>query len=233
MTSISSSTFNVSSYSPTQGISGAHGPGRHKPDFSKLDTDGSGGLSKSEFQTMIDNGPGRRGGVSGTSDTSSTDELFSKLDSDGDGSVSQTELEAGKPLGESSNNGMSQMGLSTSDFAQMMGLQGGMPMQGPPPGPPPDGGDGDGDGDTSGTTSTSSTSGSSSSDQLSKLFDAIDSDGSGSLSSSEVSDFRKKMQDIFGSLGQQMQNDGNQQYQWFSQDGGAGTTAGNTISYNA
>ncbi|WP_374590893.1 hypothetical protein [Aquabacterium sp.] len=191
MTSISSSTLNVSSYSSMQGASGAHGPGRHKPDFSKLDTDG-------------------------------------------DGSISQTELEAGKPQGESSNNGMSQMGLSTSDFAQMMGAQGGMQMQGPPPGPPPDGeGEGSSGTDASGTSGTSSTSGSSASDQLGKLFDAIDSDGNGSLSSSEVSDFRQKMQDIFSSLGQQMQHHGGQQDQWFSQDGGTSTQASNTISYNA
>jgi Ca2+-binding EF-hand superfamily protein len=282
MTSITSSTLNVQSPSSTQGTSGAHGHGRHKPDFSKLDTDGSGGLSLSEFQTMIQNGPARAGtgsaatdasstsgtsSTSSTSDTSGIDALFTKLDTDGDGSISQTELEAGRPKGDGagsdSNNGLSQMGLSTSDFAQMMGTQS-QGMQGPPPPPPAgenSGGfasvdtDGDGsiskaefgigttttttsitttsaDGSSSSSISASTTSSTSENDELGKLFDAIDSDGSGSLSSSEVSDFRQKMQDIFSSLSQQMQQYGHQQYQWFSQDGSSSSST-NAISYDA
>jgi type IV secretory pathway VirB2 component (pilin) len=53
------------------------------PLFSKLDTDGDGQISKSEFENALG-----RAGV----DTSSADALFAKLDANGDGSISQSEL---------------------------------------------------------------------------------------------------------------------------------------------
>ena len=53
------------------------------PLFSKLDTDGDGQISKSEFENALgDAGVG----------TSSADALFAKLDANGDGSISQSEL---------------------------------------------------------------------------------------------------------------------------------------------
>jgi hypothetical protein len=51
--------------------------------FAKLDTDGNGQISQSEFETALGND-----GV----DKSSADALFSKLDANGDGSISQSEL---------------------------------------------------------------------------------------------------------------------------------------------
>ena len=51
--------------------------------FAKLDTDGDGQISQSEFETAL--------GSAGV-DTSSADALFAKLDANGDGSISQSEL---------------------------------------------------------------------------------------------------------------------------------------------
>lgn len=274
MTSINNSALNLSSFFPTQGNSGAQGTGRPKPDFSKLDTDGSGGLDQSEFGAMVQQHHAhahahRSGGAdasSATSDTSSIDALFSKLDTNGDGSISKAELEAGRPQHDKSNNGLSQMGLSTNDFAQMMGANanaGGLQMQGPPSGPPPsdvsafaaidtdDNGAINGaefgisttstsaDGSTTITnTSTTTTTSTSHANELSQLFGAIDTDGNNSLSyndlnNGEASDFQQKMQTIFGSLTQQLQSYGNQQYQWFSQGDAAGGLSSAAISYNA
>ena len=53
------------------------------PLFSKLDTDGDGQISKSEFENAL--------GGAGVG-TSSADALFAKLDANGDGSLSQSEL---------------------------------------------------------------------------------------------------------------------------------------------
>jgi hypothetical protein len=55
--------------------------------FSKLDTDGDGQISKSEFENAL-------GGAS--VETSSADALFAKLDANGDGSLSQSELTKAK-----------------------------------------------------------------------------------------------------------------------------------------
>jgi len=66
-----------------QSASGANASG---PDqlFAKLDTDGDGSISKSEFENALANV-----GVS----TTDADSLFAKLDSNGDGSISESELE--------------------------------------------------------------------------------------------------------------------------------------------
>lgn len=63
-----------------QGQNGANGQGGL---FSKLDADGDGKISKSEFESTLS-----KAGV----DTSSADALFNKLDADGDDSISQSEL---------------------------------------------------------------------------------------------------------------------------------------------
>ena len=51
--------------------------------FSKLDTDGDGSISKTEFETAL--------GKAGV-DTSTADAVFNKLDANGDGSISKSEL---------------------------------------------------------------------------------------------------------------------------------------------
>lgn len=62
--------------------------------FSKADSDGSGGISKSELSTMMKNSPPPPpppGGVSGSSEAPSIDEVFSMADTDGDGEISEAE----------------------------------------------------------------------------------------------------------------------------------------------
>ncbi|WP_290640067.1 EF-hand domain-containing protein [Aquabacterium sp.] len=204
-----------------------------KPSFSKIDTDGSGGLDKTELQSMLDKGP------QGVQGSGSTDDLFSKLDSDGDGSISQSELDTGmKPPSrdDSTQNGFGSMGMDTQAFAAMMGgsmggSMGGMNgMGGMPPPPPPSGDDSGGfslsaldsdqDGSitksefglssTSSSNSTSSTSSSTSSTDEAQqaLFDLIDSDKSGDISKTEVSSFQDKMKALF----EKMQQMGTQQF---------------------
>jgi hypothetical protein len=63
-----------------QGQGGANGRGGA---FARLDADGDGSISKSEFETAAN-----KAGV----DTSSADALFGKLDTNGDGSISKSEL---------------------------------------------------------------------------------------------------------------------------------------------
>lgn len=59
--------------------------------FGKLDSDGSGGISKTEFENAL--------GAGGTN-TAKADEVFGKLDANGDGSVSLDELAAGLKSGK-------------------------------------------------------------------------------------------------------------------------------------
>lgn len=118
MTTISSGISGSSSWGSMQPprMEGRGG----KPSFSKIDTDGNGGLDKTELQSMLDKGP------QGVQGSGSTDDLFSKLDSDGDGSISQSELDTGMKPPErddsnSQNNGFGGMGMDTQTFANMMG----------------------------------------------------------------------------------------------------------------
>ena len=74
-------------------ISSASGH-HHRPDpaefFKRADADGSGGISKDELKTMLENGPQKMSGAQAPS----VDELFAAADTDGDGSISQSENEA-------------------------------------------------------------------------------------------------------------------------------------------
>ena len=67
----------------------ATGIGAQSPSqlFAKLDTNGDGQISQSEFESAL--------GAAGV-DTSSADALFSKLDINGDGSISESELTSAK-----------------------------------------------------------------------------------------------------------------------------------------
>ncbi len=156
MTTISSGISGTSNWGGMQPPR-MEGRGGGKPSFSSIDTDGSGGLDKTELQAMIDKGPRGAQATQATQATQgsstdsavstngvSTDDLFSKLDTDGDGSISQTELDKGmKPPGQDGNgqNAFGGMGMDTQGFAAMMGSgMGGMMGGMPPPPPPGDGG---------------------------------------------------------------------------------------------
>jgi hypothetical protein len=79
--------------------------------FSKLDTDGDGEISKSEFENAL--------GGAGV-DTSSADALFAKLDGNGDGSLGQSELtkaKQGHHLHHMHGGGESQAGGSSGQNA--------------------------------------------------------------------------------------------------------------------
>lgn len=87
------------------GTDGASDPDNAKL-FAKLDTDGDGKVSKSEFETAAS-----QHGIS----TSLSDAVFAKLDGDGDGSVGQSELAAaGKAHGHHGHGG----GVSGAEASQ-------------------------------------------------------------------------------------------------------------------
>lgn len=179
MTSISSSMSSLSGYACMQSASRPK-PGGAKPDFSKIDTDGSGGLDKSELQAMLN----QRASDTGSTEAIDSDELFSRLDADADGSITEQELKDGmkppsRPAGE---QGWGAMGMSTSDFAGMAG-PGGMP-------PPPPGGAG-------GPPPLSSLDSDDDGSITQEEFGSIDSDGDNSISQAEASSFDQQMQALF------------------------------------
>lgn len=192
--------------------------GRGKPDFSKIDTDGSGGLDQTELKTMLEKGPQGANGVD-------AGDMFSKLDADGDGSVTESELKSGlKPPSNDEQvqqGGWGAMSMDTQAFASMMGasmngMSGMGPMQGPPP-PPPCDEQGSSlsdainslDSDSSGSVSAQEfgVSSSDTSSAQKALFDSIDSDKDGSLSTQETSAF----QDQIKALLEKIQQMGTQQ----------------------
>ncbi|MDE2592654.1 MAG: EF-hand domain-containing protein [Burkholderiales bacterium] len=218
MSTISSSMSSMGAYGGYGNYGGGraqHMEGRGKPDFSKIDTDGSGGLDQTELKAMLEKGPQSANGVNAS-------DMFSKLDTDGDGSVTESELKSGlKPPSNDDQvqqGGWGAMGMDTQSFASMMGggMSGMGPMQGPPPPPPNDDQsssisdainslDSDGNGSVS-----SSEFGISSSDTNSTqkaLFDSIDTDKDGSLSTKETNAF----QDQIKALLEKIQQMGTQQ----------------------
>lgn len=181
--------FRTNTTSATSQTSSTERASPGKALFSKLDSDTSGGISQTEFQTFVDAmSPDTRGALlaaqetGGTSATASTtpEDLFARVDSDGDGSVSRSELEA---------------------FVKANAPAGGRP-------PPPDGAstadpssqlfaalDADGDGSVSegeleaalaDRTSTTASDGTTSSSETAALFSTIDTDGDGKISQSEL-----------------------------------------------
>ena len=119
------STMEFAQSRSDSGTSGNSSTGSSDDLFGKVDTDGSGTVSKDELQSLMDKMSADQG-TSKTDSTTSSD-LFAKLDSNGDGSLSKTEFEAGRPQGQNSTQG----------------AQGPEGAGGPPPGgPPPAGGTG-------------------------------------------------------------------------------------------
>ncbi|WP_028311070.1 EF-hand domain-containing protein [Derxia gummosa] len=175
--------------------------------FNKLDGDGDGAISKTEMQSALDS----LTSASGSTSSTSVDDIFKRADSDGDGSLSSDEL-------SSDMDSQRQQAMSSVNFAQMHNAMSGMGGMGgaggPPPGPPPSGGPGGGQGGLSGLDSDDDGSVSKSefglddgsgtstaSSQLTKLFDTIDGDGDGSLSSDEIGSFEDTMKSLFDQAG--------------------------------
>jgi Ca2+-binding EF-hand superfamily protein len=137
--------------------------------FSKIDTDGSGGISADELTAAVQQAEGQGGSGAASSSTTSTSA-------------------ASASASEASANSLSARGLSTQDFAAMLGLP-------PPPPPPPP--------DASAATSSSSVSGTDTSAQDAQdLLKMLDSDGDGSVSKSEVNSFQQKMKAFFEGMQQ-------------------------------
>lgn len=164
--------------------------------FSKLDSDGSGGLSSTELQSFVDAmSRDTRGALLATQEASGSSaaattgaDMLSAMDADGDGSVSESELDT---------------------HMKANGPQGGPP---PPPGEAAAGTDAasdlfgaidaDGSGSVSegelsdflaamksdGTTSSDETA---STSEASETFDAIDTDQDGSISQAELAAYMK------------------------------------------
>lgn len=200
--------------------------------FAKVDTDSSGGVDKTELQSLIDD-VAKKTGVT----NSSTDALFSKMDANSDGSLSTDEL----------GKGMKDImpPPSTMDFAQSRSdtrgssgqddlfakldangdgslnateFEAGRPQNAegapPPGGPPPAGGSSGGASSTTydpldtnedGTVSAKERlAGSSSTDAVQTLLKAIDS----KISSTESDAFITKLTSQIESMNQSAQNTG-------------------------
>lgn len=93
MSSISGISSASSAWSGMSTMRGHRPPGGMDPAkmFAKVDADGSGGVDKSELQSLLDDVTQK----TGVSNSTSTDELFSQIDSNGDGNLSQDELGEG------------------------------------------------------------------------------------------------------------------------------------------
>lgn len=120
------------------------------------------------------------------SSTESPADLFKLIDSDGDGTLSKTEFETAAKSASAQHFDMS--GHSTHSFAGLRGT------------PPPDpiaSLDTDGDGSVSGEEFGLDGA----SEDVQALFKAVDADGSGDLSSDEISSFRDQFMQKTGGAG--------------------------------
>jgi len=142
--------------------------------FSKLDTKKQGYIDKSELQQAFSS-------ISGSSDTSSTDQLFAKLDGNSDGKITESELSTGmQSLGEALQ----------SQLRQSQASGGGMPM-GPPPGMDAGGSDGMTKDQITSIANDSSTDSTAKAKltALAKNFDAADTNQDGKVSAKEAMAF--------------------------------------------
>jgi Ca2+-binding EF-hand superfamily protein len=146
----------------------------------KVDSDGDGSVSQTELQALLEVMSGGTASKTGVS----SDQVFSQLDANGDGSLSEAEFDAGRPSGaEGEAGGMQAMG--------------GMP---PPPGGPGGAGgsssaasydplDTNEDGVVSAAERLAGGTSSVAQDAITALFNAIDTDGDASISTSESQAF--------------------------------------------
>ena len=147
--------------------------------FGKVDSDGNGSVSQTELQALLEAMSGGTASKTGVS----SDEVFSQLDADGDGSLSEAEFDAGRP----------------SDAAGDAGGMQAMGMPPPPGGPSGAGGsssaasydplDTNEDGVVSAAERSAGSTSSVAQDAITALFNAIDTDGDASISTSESQAF--------------------------------------------
>ena len=175
--------------------------------FAKVDTDSSGGIDKTELQSLM-NDVAQKTGVT---NSSSTDALFSKMDANGDGSLSADEL------GKGMKDILPQP--STLDFAQSR-TEGGHSAQSPGGAPPPPPADSTSSSSSSTTFDPLDTNqdgtvslaerlaGSTKTDPVAALMKAIDTDGDSKISSSESDAFMQKLTSQLNTLTQSTQNSG-------------------------
>ncbi len=161
--------------------------------FSKVDTDSSGGVDKTELQTMLTDMASK----TGTTASAISDKQFAKMDANSDGSLSADEL--GKGLKEILPP------PSTMDFAQSRSDTGNAPEGAGGPPPPPPGGAGGASGtstttydplDTNedGTVSAAERlAGSTSTDAVQTLLKAIDTNGDSKISATESDAFMTQL----------------------------------------
>jgi len=137
--------------------------------FSQLDTNGDSSVSQDELQSLLDQMASDQGNSSSALNAA---DVISQLDTNGDGSLSASELDAARPKGQ----------------------EGPPPGDMPPPPPPLTDSSLNSSSLVTGTSSTDSTSTSGTSeDPLQALFNAIDSDQSGDISSSEAQTFLSQL----------------------------------------
>lgn len=165
----------------TSRSSGNQGP-PPKPDFTELDTDGSGGLNATEFSSLQSSMKAKAPGGGAELSQEDQEAMFAELDADGNGEISEDELATG-------------MEAKRTEMMEEMG--GAFGMQGPPP-PPPNFTELDSD-SSSGlnidefmsmqeSMAANAPEGAEelSSDKLEEMFAALDTDGSGEISEQEL-----------------------------------------------
>lgn len=137
--------------------------------FSQLDTNGDSSVSQDELQSLLDQMASDQGNSSSALNAA---DVISQLDTNGDGSLSASELDAARPKGQEDPP----------------------PGDMPPPPPPLTDSSLNSSNLVTSTSSTDSTSTSGTSeDPLQALFNAIDSDQSGDISSSEAQTFLSQL----------------------------------------
>jgi len=137
--------------------------------FSQLDTNGDSSVSQDELQSLLDQMASDQGNSSSALNAA---DVISQLDTNGDGSLSASELDAARPKGQEAPP----------------------PGDMPPPPPPLTDSSLNSSNLVTSTSSTDSTSTSGTSeDPLQALFNAIDSDQSGDISSSEAQTFLSQL----------------------------------------
>lgn len=155
--------------------------------FGKVDTDGDGSISETELQSLMDK-MASDGNTSASGDATSASDMFAQLDTDGDGALSESEFAAG------------------SQQPQDMQAMGGMP-----PPPPPGGMGGASDSASSGSYDQLDTNqdgvvsmaerlAGGESTSVTDLFNSIDSDGDGALSSAEVDSFMQQLTEQYSQV---------------------------------